>query len=50
LGDILKPIAQIIAMVSEDRMDEFGALVKSFESDRSNTLADTPEGKIIKVL
>lgn len=50
LGDILRPIAQIMTTIAPDKLHELGALINVFQEDHINVLADTPEGKIIKAL
>ena len=50
LGDILRPIAQIITAVCPDRMSALTSIIEKFEEDRVNTLADSPEGKLIRIL
>ena len=50
LGDILRPIAQIITAIVPDKIDQFNSLIPTFQDDISNSLADTPEGRTIKCL
>lgn len=50
LGDILRPIAQIITVVAPDKMPQFRSLIQTFQEDMTNCLADTPEGRIVKQL
>lgn len=50
LGDILRPIAQMFAAIVSDRQVELQTLVKTFEGERADALADTYEGELVKVL
>jgi hypothetical protein len=50
LGDILKPIQQIIRLVKPDREVSFLKLVKEIEADKLIDKADTLEAQILTVL
>jgi hypothetical protein len=50
LGDILKPLLQIIRLVKPDREAVFMGLVKELEQGRLMDKADSLEGQILKVV
>lgn len=50
LGDILKPLLQIIRFVRPEREDDFMALVSGFETDRLIEKADSLEAQILNAL
>ena len=50
LGDILKPLLQIIRFVRPEREDDFMALVSGFEADRLIEKAESLEAQILNAL
>jgi hypothetical protein len=50
LGDILRPLAQILEIVAPQKMKDLLALIPIIEGERADMLADTIEGQIVKVL
>ncbi|MFH1374382.1 MAG: hypothetical protein ABII79_11355 [bacterium] len=50
LGDILKPLQQIIRAVSPEREESFLELVRDLEQERLNEKADSLEARILVVL
>jgi hypothetical protein len=50
LGNLLRPILQILTMVAPEEISTFNELIKTFEEDRKEVLADTSEGRILEIL
>lgn len=50
LGDITRPIIQIITAIVPELLDDMLGLIKSFEEERKDDLSETKEGKIVAIV